>query len=258
MGKSYKGAIRFGLIYIPITLHTVVRSNNVGFNLIEKNTMSRVRYKKTCDGCDGKEVNNKDVVKGYEYEDNKYVIFDSEDFEKIKSKRDRNITIDKFVNLSDIEPIYYNKPYYVVPDKGAEKPFTLLLKAMEKSKKVGIAKTVLGTKDTLIGLRVKNGIMYLNTMNFYEEIVEPPYIIEKTKTDKKELELAIALLDSMSTKFNPEEYKDEYRQKIISAIESKIEGKEIIISNDEDINPALDLMTALEESLEKYRDQANG
>lgn len=255
MGKSYKGAISFGLIYIPISLYNAVRSNTINFNLIDKKTMSRIHYLKTCANCEGREVDKDDIVKGFEYEDNKYVIFENEDFEKIKSKKDKTIIIEEFVNLSDIDPIYYDKPYYVVPEKGAEKPFELLKKAMEKTKKVGIAKTVLGTKDTLIALRVKDGIMYLNTMNFHEEIVEAPYISENVKSNKQELDLAIALLNSMTRKFRPEEFIDEYRRKVISAIEAKIAGQEIVVREDEELNPALDLMTALEESLERVRER---
>ncbi|HHU56524.1 MAG TPA: Ku protein [Acholeplasmataceae bacterium] len=257
MGKSYKGAISFGLIYIPISLYNAVRSNTISFNLIDKETMSRIHYLKTCANCEGKVVDNKDIVKGYEYEENKYVIFDNEDFEKLKSKRDKTIVIEQFVNLSDIDPVYYNKPYYVVPEKGAEKAYDLLKKAMERSKKVGIAKAVLGSKESLIAIRVKNDIMYLYTMNFHEEITDPPYIAPKLKTNKKELELATALINSMKRSFNPEEYVDEYRRKIIKAIEAKIAGQEIVVKEDEDINPAIDLMVALEKSLEQMRDSLN-
>lgn len=249
MGMSYKGAISFGLIYIPITLHNVIRNNDIHFNMIEKNTMSRVKYKKTCVDCDDKEVRQDDIVKGYEYEDGKYVIFDSDDFEKIKSPRDKNITINQFVKLSEIDPVYYDKSYYVVPNKGAAKAFSLLKAAMEKEKKVGIAKTVLGTKETLIAIRVKDGRMYLNTMFFNEEIQDIPYVEEKVKIEKPEIALATTLIDTMTKPFIPENFADEYKQKIELAIQNKIAGKEIITQKDTDINPALDLMTALQESL---------
>ncbi|MFA7529349.1 MAG: Ku protein, partial [Bacilli bacterium] len=176
MAYSFKGAISFGLIYIPITLHNAVQSNQIGFNLIEKNTMSRVRYKKTCQDCDGREVKQKDIVKGYEYEEGKYVVFTNDDFEKIKSKRDKNIIIEAFVQLSEIDPVYYDRPYYVVPEKGAERAFALLKEAMEADGRAGIARSVLGAKETLVALRVKNGVMYLNTMHFHEEIRPAPYL----------------------------------------------------------------------------------
>lgn len=256
MAYSFKGAISFGLIYIPITLHNAVQSNQIGFNLIEKNTMSRVRYKKTCQDCDGREVKQKDIVKGYEYEEGKYVVFTNDDFEKIKSKRDKNIIIEAFVQLSEIDPVYYDRPYYVVPEKGAERAFALLKEAMEADGRAGIARSVLGTKETLVALRVKNGVMYLNTMHFHEEIRPAPYLSPEIDLQKQELSLASALIAAMAKPFEPENYVDEYRQKIERAIAAKIQGKEIVVREEDDFNPALDLMTALQESLSRYETNA--
>lgn len=131
MAYSYKGSISFGLVYIPVTLHCAVVDNSISFNMIDKKTMSRVKYKKTCADCDGREVKQEDIVKGFEYEEGKYVVFDDKDFDKLKSKKDKNITIEKFVKLSEVDPIYFDKPYYVVPT-GAEKAFAVLLSAMEQ------------------------------------------------------------------------------------------------------------------------------
>ncbi len=256
MAYSFKGAISFGLIYIPITLHNAVQSNQIGFNLIEKNTMSRVRYKKTCQDCDGREVKQKDIVKGYEYEEGKYVIFANDDFEKIKSKRDKNIIIEAFVQLSEIDPVYYDRPYYVVPEKGAERAFALLKEAMEADGRAGIARSVLGAKETLVALRVKNGVMYLNTMHFHEEIRPAPYLSPEIELQEQELSLASALIAAMAKPFEPENYVDEYRQKIERAIAAKIQGKEIVVREEDDFNPALDLMTALQESLSRYETNA--
>jgi DNA end-binding protein Ku len=256
MAYSFKGAISFGLIYIPITLHNAVQSNQIGFNLIEKNTMSRVRYKKTCQDCDGREVKQKDIVKGYEYEEGKYVVFTNDDFEKIKSKRDKNIIIEAFVQLSEIDPVYYDRPYYVVPEKGAERAFALLKEAMEADGRAGIARSVLGAKETLVALRVKNGVMYLNTMHFHEEIRPAPYLSPEIDLQEQELSLASALIAAMAKPFEPENYVDEYRQKIERAIAAKIQGKEIVVREEDDFNPALDLMTALQESLSRYETNA--
>lgn len=139
MAYSYKGSISFGLVYILVTLHSAVKNNDIGFNMIDKKTMSRVRYKKTCEDCGGREVKQEDIVKGYEYEDGKYVIFDEDDFEKLKTKKDKNITIDKFVPLDEVDPIYFDKPYYVAPT-GAEKAFSVLLTAMEQENKAAVAR----------------------------------------------------------------------------------------------------------------------
>lgn len=256
MGLSFKGAISFGLIYIPISMYSVVRSTDISFHLIDRKTMSRVQYKKTCVDCHNQEVGPENIVKGYEYEEGKYVIFENEDFEKIKTKKEKNITIEQFANLSDIDPVYYDRAYYVVPAKGANRAFALLKAAMEKEKKVGIAKTVIGTKETLVAIRVKDGIMYLNTMHFHDEIQPPLYSEEKIKPEKQELTLAVTLLNTMTKPFAPEVYEDEYRQKIEQAIQAKIAGKEIVVKEEGVGNQALDLMTALQESLKNIPPEA--
>ena len=169
MAYSYKGSISFGLVYIPIKLHSSIKNNDIGFNMIDKKSLSRIKYKKTCVDCDNREVKNEDVVKGYEYEDGKYVIFEDKDFEKIKTKKDENINIECFVDISEIDPLYFDRPFYVMPT-GANHAFKILLRAMELEHKVAIAKTVLGTKETLIAIRAKNGEMLLNTLFFFEEV----------------------------------------------------------------------------------------
>lgn len=249
MAYSYKGSISFGLVYIPVTLHSAVKDNSIGFNMIDKKTMSRVKYKKTCADCDGREVKQEDIVKGFEYEDGKYVIFENKDFDKLKSKKDKNITIEKFVKLSEVDPIYFDKPYYVVPT-GAEKAFAVLLAAMEQEDKAAVAKTVLGTKETLILIRAKGGQMLLNTLFFEEEITANPAKEVKEQGSEAELKMAKALIEGMSGKFNPSDYKDEYRSKVQEAIERKISGKEIVSPKESGSDKMIDLMEALTKSLE--------
>ncbi|MFA7529456.1 MAG: Ku protein, partial [Bacilli bacterium] len=161
-----------------------------------------------------------------------------------------------FVQLSEIDPVYYDRPYYVVPEKGAERAFALLKEAMEADGRAGIARSVLGTKETLVALRVKNGVMYLNTMHFHEEIRPAPYLSPEIELQEQELSLASALIAAMAKPFEPENYVDEYRQKIERAIAAKIQGKEIVVREEDDFNPALDLMTALQESLSRYETNA--
>ncbi len=249
MAYSYKGSISFGFVYIPVTLHSTIKSNDIGFNMIDKKTMSRVKYKKTCADCDGREVKQEDIVKGFEYEDGKYVIFEERDFNKIKSKKDKNITIEKFVNLSEVDPLYFDKPYYVVPT-GAEKAFAVLLQAMEDESKAAVAKTVLGTKETLILIRAKDGQMLLNTLFFDEEVTKNPAKEITEKPNAAELKMAKAIIEGMSGKFKPEEYKDEYRKKVQDAIERKIAGKEIVAPKDGKTATVTNLMEALTKSLE--------
>ncbi len=249
MAYSYKGSISFGLVYIPITLHNSIKQNDIGFNMIDKKTMSRVRYKKTCEDCGGREVKQEDIVKGFEYEDGKYVIFEEKDFEKLKSKKDKNITIEQFVDIAEVDPIYYDKPYYVVPT-GAEKAYAVLLLAMEQSGKAAIAKTVLGTKETLVMIRAKNGQMLLNTLFFADEVVKNPAKEVTEKGSAAELKMAQTIIESMTGKFEPEKYKDEYRGKVQEAIEKKIAGKEILAPKEKNATTVSNLMEALTKSLE--------
>ena len=248
MAYSYKCSISFGLVYIPVTLHASVKTQDVGFNMLDKKTMSRVKYKKTCEECDGREVKQEDIVKGYEYEDDKYVVFTEEDFEKLKTKKDKNITIQKFVDIAQIDPIYYDRPYYVNPT-GAENAYALLLRAMEEEKKVGIAKTVLGNKETLIALRAKDGQMLLTTLFFADEIQKNPTKEVKAEFSSSELSLAKSIVEGMSGDFKAEDYKDEYRERVKAAIEQKIAGKEIVKAKEGSTNVAANLMEALQASL---------
>ena len=248
MAYSYKGAITFGLVYIPITLVASIKNNDVGFNLLDKKTMSRVKYKKTCVDCDNREVKNEDIVKGFQYEKDKYVVFTDKDFEKLKTKKDKNITISQFVNVNEIDPIYFDKAYYVKPI-GAEKAFEVLLDAMEKENKAGIAKAVLGTKETLIMIRAKDGNMLVNTLFFANEVLKAPQI-KKLKPIKKEVDLAVTLINQMTGKFEPEKFKDEYNIKLKKAIKQKIAGNDIVeYVEKEEPSKIINLMEALEKSL---------
>lgn len=248
MAYSYKSSISFGLVYIPITLHLCVKNNDISFNFIDKNTMSRIKYKKTCLDCSGKEVKNEDIVKGYEYEKDAYVIIDDKDFESVKSKRDKTIAIEKFVDLHNIDPLYYNKAYYVMPT-GAEQAYSLLMGAMESKNMAGVAKTVLGKKDTLIVLRVKNGQMLLNTLFFEDEIqVSPAKNIIPISTGK-ELSLAKNLIENMSDAFDISAYKDEYREKLVALIDAKVSGETFAIPKEKESKRVGSLMDALLESI---------
>ena len=249
MAYSYKSSISFGLVYIPITLHSCVKNNDIAFNFIDKATMSRVKYKKTCVDCDGREVKNEDIVKGYEYEDDTYVILEDNDFEKIKSKRDKTITIEKFVDLKSIDPIYFDKTYYVMP-AGAEQAYSLLMGAMDSKNMAGVAKTVLGNKDTIVVLRVRDGQMLLNTLFFEEEIMPSPAKNIKITTSGKELELAQNLIENMSGEFSISDYKDEYREKLVALIDSKISGKKLEIPKETEPRRVGNLMDALLKSIE--------
>ncbi len=244
----FKGAIRFGFVYIPITLSRSVKPHDIGFNLLDKKTMSRIQYKKTCVDCQNKEVKNEDIVKGYQYDKDKYVLFSEKDFEKIKSEQDKEIVIQQFVDMKEIDPLYFEKSYYAVPS-GAERAFQVLLQALEKQQKAGLAKTVLGNKETLLLLHVRKGCMIVTTLYFQSEIQKKPEI-KKVKVDKKEVELAIYLIEQMSGPFAMEKYKDEYHEKVKKAIKRKIAGQEIIETKEKKEPIAtINLLEALQKSL---------
>jgi DNA end-binding protein Ku len=246
---AIKTSISFGLVYIPVKLQNIIKNNDIGFNLLHRKHKSRISYRKTCPECD-EDVPQKDIVKGFEYEEGKYVIFEDSDFERIKSKKDKTVTIEKFIDIEEIDPIYYDKAYYVQPAAGAERAFALLLKTLEDEGKVGIAKTVLGTKDCLVSLRSRRGDMVLSTMHFYEEVQQNQFNNAERKVDEKELELAKTIVKNMSGKFDITQYKDEYREKLRGAIEQKINGKEIVTPKDkEGYKNVINLMDALQQSL---------
>ena len=248
MAYSYKCSISFGLVYIPVTLHAAVRAQDAGFNMLDKRTMSRVKYKKTCEECGGREVKQEDIVKGYEYEEGKYVVFTDEDFEKLKTKRDKNITIQKFVDLGEIDPIYYDRPYYVNPT-GAENAYALLLRAMEEENRAGVAKAVLGNKETLLILRAYKGQMLVNTLFFAEEIQKNPAKEVRAEFSAAELSLAKSVVEGMKGVFRVEDYKNEYRERVKEAIGRKVAGKEVVRAKEGGENPAISLMEALQASL---------
>lgn len=250
MAYSYKGSINFGFVYIPITLHNAIKENNVSFHLLDKKTKSKIKYLKIAQNK--KEVSNENIVKGFEYEDGKYVIFSNEDFEKIKSKKEKNITIEQFVDLKELDPIYYQKSYYVLPN-GAEKAFLLLLKALEDEKKAGIAKMMMGTKENLAVIYAHHNELFLKTLYFEDEIVKNPLKEITEKASASELKLAKTLIEAMSSKLDIKKYKDEYAEKLKKAIQNKINGKEIVAVKEEKEVEIKDLMEALKISIEKTK-----
>ncbi|QVK17325.1 Ku protein [Mycoplasmatota bacterium] len=249
MGVSWKGSISFGLIYIPVSLYVATRKESIGFNMLHKDCHMRIHYKKVCDYCD-KEVKSNDIVKGYNYEDDKYVIFTNDDLEKIKTPKDKNIHILQFVDISEIDPVFYEKAYFIVPN-GGEKAYELLKKALSETNKVGIAKVVFGTKETLVALRVAHDKMILNTLYFVQEInsIQVPYI--NIDLNQAEVDLAKQLIMQMVEPFSPEKYHDEYLEKLKVAIEQKIEGKEISVPKEKEEKNIINLMDALQESIKQ-------
>jgi len=247
-----KSAISFGLVHIPISLHNAARDNDISFNQLHIKDHERVRYKKVCGHC-GKEVAAGDIVKGYEYDKDKYVVVTDEDFEKIKTEKDRSIQILHFANLNQISPVYYDKTYHAVPEAGGDKAFELLRSAMMDEQKIAIAKTVLGTKETLLALIPREEGMLVQTMSYEDEIRELPKTYTKQAVDEAQLKMAKTLIASMDKPFDPSEYKDEYQERLRALIADKIAGNEIVAPSSEGGSNVIDLMEALKASVEQAK-----
>lgn len=254
MAVAYKTVISFGLVAIPIALYTATRDNDIHLNQLHKEDQSRIRYKKTCAHC-GKEVKPEDIVKGYEYDKDQYVVITDEELEKIKTKKERSIQILHFAQLDQISPVYYDKSYQALPQPGGEKAFELLRVALMEEQKIAIGKTVLGTKDTLMALIPREEGMLISTMFFEDEIKEMPKTYAKPELQRNEIDMAKTLINAMDTPFDPAAYHDEYQQKLRQLIEDKIAGREIVAPPPEKDN-IIDLMEALKASVEKVKQGA--
>lgn len=252
MAVSHRGAISFGLVHIPVSLYTAAQDNDISFNQLHKDDNQRIRYKKICSHC-GKEVTSNDIIKGFEYDKDKYVIITDEDFEKIKTEKDKTIHILHFADLSEIIPLYYYKTYYAIPDVGGEKAFELLRTAMKQENKVAIAKTVIGTQEALLTILPTDEGILIETMYYQDEIKELPKSITHPPLNDAELTMAKTLINSMVQPFEPELYKDEYQVRLRELIEKKINGKEIVAAKSEPENNVIDLMEALKASIEQNK-----
>lgn len=241
-----KTSISFGLVNIPVQINPIIKNNDISFNQLHKKCGARIKYVKYCPHCK-KEVKQTDIVKGYEYEDNEYITLTNEEFDNLKSEDEKTIEVVGFVDLKEIDPVYFEKSY-VVETNSKSKAYTLFKDALLKTKKVALAKTVIGTKFYYVVLRLSENMIVMNTLYFFEEVNMPEANID-TKYTKKELDLAIELVNSLNMKFKPEELEDEYQNKIKDAIDLKIEGKNIKKPKKKRETNIKDLMTALEMSL---------
>lgn len=247
---SRKSVITFGMVAIPIGMYTTTTDNDIRFNQLHKEDNSRIRYKKTCAHC-GKEVKSEDIVKGYEYDDDKYVVITDEEIEKIKTEKEKSIQILHFAQLNQISPVYYEKTYQAVPETGGEKAFELLRSALMAEQKIAIGKTVMGTKDTLMAIIPREDGILISTMFYADEIKALQKQYTKPDVNEQEFNMAKLLINSMDTPFDPSKYKDEYQERLRSLIETKISGKEIVAAEPESAGKVIDLMEALKASVEK-------
>jgi DNA end-binding protein Ku len=250
----WSGAISFGLVNVPVKLYSATSPKNVRFNQISAKTGARIKQKRV-DESTGDEVPFEDIVKGYEITPDRYVLIAPEELDAINPKATKTIDIEEFVDLAEIDPIFYDHSYYLAPTTGGTKAYKLLLDAMGEAAKVGIGKVILRSKEQLCALRPTGTVLMLTTMLFGDEVLSPDrldeldQIAEATATER-ELKMAQQLIASLSAEFDPTKYKDEYREQVLELIEKKAAGEEIVIQPEaEQTEAAPDLMAALEASL---------
>lgn len=256
----WKGSISFGLVNIPIKMFASTDDKDIKFKYLHKECRTPIKNQRTCPNCDT-EVDWNDIVKGYEYEPGRFVIIEEEDIEALKPDVTKAIEILDFVNLSEIDPIYFNKSYYLSPQETGGKAYHLLRQAMNDSDKIGIAKITIRSKESLAALRVYKNLLVLETIFYPDEIRAVglvPGIPENVTLDKKELDMAVHLIDNLTTEFAPEKYKDEYRESLQELISKKIEGEEIEFAPEAPRKNIIDLMQALQASIEETEKQNKG
>ncbi len=262
MRAIWKGSISFGLVNIPIALYPATRREDLKFRLLRGSDLSPVNYKRVAEK-DGKEVPWEQIVKGYEYEKGKFVVLNEKDFQRVDLEATQTVDIQDFVDVEEIDPMYFYKPYYLEPQKGGDKAYVLLRETLEKTNKVGIAKVIIKTRQYLAGVKPLKHALVLELMHFAEELADAEKLnVPKRSSEpgKRELDMAKALVENMSAEWNPTKYKDDYRDALLEVIEEKVEsGGEEIEEKPKAKKPSskvIDLVAVLQESLAKS--QGNG
>jgi DNA end-binding protein Ku len=251
----WSGSISFGLVNVPVKLFSAVSRKTVHFNQIDSRSGSRIKYQKVS-AADGSEVPNEAIVKGYELPSGQYVLIDDAELSGLDPEASRTIDIEEFIDLEEIDPIYYDAAYYVAPDKATTKPYALLARAMEETGKVGVARFVMRSKQYLCAVRPKDGKLLLSTMVYADEVNDPAEIrefeaAETVELSAKELTMAKQLVESLGADFEPARFEDTYRAKVLDLIERKAEGETGLVEVPEPEAPdkVVDLMAALEASV---------
>lgn len=252
MRSIWKGALSFGLVNIPIRLYTASREKEISFVLLHKKDLSEIRYARICKTED-KEVPWSEIVKGYEYEKGEYVVLEDADFEKADLKKTKTIEIVSFIEEDEIDSVYYVKPYFLEPDKNADKAYALLREALKKSKKVGLAKYVLRNREHLAVVKVHEDVLILNELRYLNELVKPKdlEIPEAGKSNSKEVDMAMKLIDQLTVPFKPTAYKDTYIEEIKQIIKQKAKGRPVHPKTEKPKSAKIhDIMSLLQASLE--------
>ena len=261
----WTGAVSFGLVTVPVKLYSAVNRKTVRFNQLHESTGARIQMQRV-DPTTGEEVPFDEIVKGYEIGPDRYVTITNEELEALDPKKTRTIEIEEFVDLSEIDPVFYDHPYYLAPGPGGAKPYRLLLDAMAQTNKVAIARVVIRSKENLVAVRaMDNDVLGMTTMIFADEVVDPSTLDDLPDPDEvsvtdRELAIAKQLVDSLAGTFEPEKYHDTYREEVLAVIDRKAAGEEIAVQPpSEDVTaPVPDLMSALKASLDAVRKDGGG
>ena len=253
----WTGSISFGLVTVPVRLVSATRSLDVRFNQLDADSGSRIRYRRVADAT-GEEVPMDKIVKGFEVEPGQYVVIEADELAALAPKKSRAIEIEDFVDLAEIDPVYFEQPYYLIPDKDAAKPYQLLVQVMEEMGKVAVGRFVLRSKEALVAIRPVDGVLCLETMRYADEVLaadrDAPLPEPASEPSARELTMARQLVEALSGTFDPEKYHDEYREQVLELIERKAAGEEIAVQPQaEEPAAAPDLMAALEASLAAVR-----
>ncbi len=254
MRAIWKGSISFGLVTIPVALHTATRTEDLKFRMLRKADLSPINYKRVAE-VDGKEVPWDDIVKGYEYEKGKFVVLNDEDFKRVDLEATDTIDIVDFVELTDINPIFFHKPYYLEPGKGGAGPYALLRNVLAKTNKTGIAKVIIRTRQHLAAVKANGNLLVLELMHFAEELVAPEglKVPAATKLGKREEDMAATLVNQMTEKWDPKRYTDEYKSALMKLIDRKVESGGKALPTDKEKPKAatnvIDLVEVLQRSL---------
>lgn len=258
MRAIWSGSLSFGLVNIPVKLYSATGDNKLSLDMLHKKDLSPIRYARIC-RADGKEIAWDEIVKGYEYKKGDYVVLTDEDFKKANIEKTKAVEIQEFSKESEIDTMYYEKPYYLEPEKGAEKAYALLRESLKKSKKVGIAKFVLRNRERLCAVKPSGNVLVLQQMRFDEEIrpTEELNLPDSSKAGKKEIDIALALIEQLTENFKPSDFKDTYTDELKKVIEAKAKGKPVKTKGRErKATEVSDLMNMLKKSLEKEKARA--
>src|SRR6202163_1154136 len=260
--SMWTGAISFGLVTVPVKLYSAIDRKTVRFHQLSGKTGVRIAQKRV-DPQSGEEVAYEDIVKGFELAPDRYVVVEPAELDTLQPKKTKTIEIEDFVVLSQIDPIYYDHPYYLAPGPGGAKPYRLLLEAMGETGKVAIARVVIRSKEQLVAVRPIGDVLGMATMLFADEILPPDQLEDlpdpaEVKITKRELDIAKQLVGSLAGDFEPDKYRDSYRQDVLALIDRKAQGEQIALQPpaEEGSAPAPDLMSALKASLDAAREQA--